>query len=99
MNMKAYKLLAQKRIKKGDRVITLKKKGYPIAVAVEDFIEGDVGIIDFDFSYPVKYKSNLLMLPGLKKVKVKKKKKKIIVKRRKKNAGRRPTSKKNKRTD
>ena len=89
------KLLIQKYIKKGDRIIPFDKKGFPIAVAMEDFDAGDLGVIDRNVTYPIKYNYKLVMLPGLKKIR----NVKIIKRRRrgKKNVRRRSSSKKNKR--
>ena len=63
------KVLIQKSIKKGERVIPLNNKSRPIAIAMEAFYEGDFGIVDANVTYTVTVNSILVFLPGLKKVK------------------------------
>ena len=61
------KLLIKKEIRKGERIIPKDNRSVTVAVAMVDFKEGDIGIFDYDIAYPIKYKDELLMVPGLKK--------------------------------
>ena len=55
-------------VHKGDRIIP-NKRCVPIAVAEDNFFVDEIGIIDYNIMYPVDFKNNILLLPGLKKIK------------------------------
>ena len=98
MNKYTDKMLIQKNIKKGERVIPLNNRGIPVAVAMEDFDCNDIGMLNLDITYPINHNREILLLPGLKKIKndkiIKTLKKSI---KRKKNVRKRKTKPKNKR--
>ena len=68
MERSTDKLLIQKYVKKGEHIIPLNNRNRPIAIAMENFDEGDCGIIDLNITYPISFNSQLIILPGLKKI-------------------------------
>jgi hypothetical protein len=59
-------LIITKIVKKGARIYQTGSKR-PIAIAEENFLVGDMGILDYSTSYPIDVRNKLLILPGLKK--------------------------------
>ena len=63
--MASDKLLIQKKVSAGQRILPRNNLGVPSAVAMNDFSKGDIGILNYDTIYPVVFKERLLLLPGL----------------------------------
>ena len=61
------KILIQKSIKIGERIVPRKNANVPVAVATMNFKKDDVGICDYSVVYPVFVNNMFLLLPGLKK--------------------------------